>query len=208
MVGYDPIIHTPEEGRNFAEENPEVFPERFAQEYLTISDLDPKSPEIEKPHQHQTHRTRNIGKDLEGRDVEGKTELCACGARRDVNLTKSSPWVGGNIPLTNWEKARLEAVRRAVENTPDLLDLQPNAVQDINQGPPRGHAHPGPEGPRPHLRHRPGSRPPAHRLPPEQQPGPGMRGHGRDEGGSHPAGAQEPRSSSSGEFPDRMAPGN
>ena len=128
MVDYDPIIHTQEEGREFAEQNPDIFPERWAEEHQTISDLDPGSTELKKPHQHETHRTREIDK-----DVKGRTEICACGARRDISLTRSSPWVGGTIPITGWEKAHLEAVRRAVENSPELLDLQPNAVQDINQ---------------------------------------------------------------------------
>ena len=128
MVDYDPILHTHDEGQAAAEENRELFVHRFTEEREAVSDIDPQGPGMKGPHEHRTHRTRQIGK-----DVAGKTEICACGARRDISLTKSSPWVGGNIPMTGWEKAHLEAVRRAVENTEELLALQPQAVQNINE---------------------------------------------------------------------------
>ena len=122
---YDPILHTTEEGMEYARQNPEVFEQRFAQERAVVEDIDPNRDR--GAHEHQQHRTREIGK-----GARGKQEICVCGARRDISLIASSPWIGGQIPQTPWEMAHLEAVRRAVENTPELMDLQPDAIQNIN----------------------------------------------------------------------------
>ncbi len=122
---YDPILHTAEEGMEYARKNPDVFEQRFAQERAVVQDIDPSQDP--GGHEHQQHRTREIGKGARARQ-----ELCLCGARRDISLIASSPWIGGQIPQTPWEIAHLEAVRRAVENTPDLIDIQPEAIQNIN----------------------------------------------------------------------------
>lgn len=122
---YDPILHTAEEGMEYARQNPEVFQERFAQERDIVQDIDPSRDQ--GAHEHQRHRVREIGK-----GARGQQEICLCGARRDISLIASSPWIGGNIPQTPWEMAHLEAVRRAVENTTQLMELQPEAIQNIN----------------------------------------------------------------------------
>ena len=128
MDQQEPGLFTADDGMTYAQENPDRVRHQLEEEAAAVADIDMRSPEMEKPHEHQAHRTRAL------RDhITGSTEICACGAHRDVSLMRSSHWVGGNPPNNPWDRAHLEAVRRAVENTPPLLQMHPEAVQNINQ---------------------------------------------------------------------------
>lgn len=89
-------------------------------------ELDPNGAMMAEPHRHGAYwiATRRLG---------GRTEACHCGSYRDVGLVKSGNWAGGEPTGTPWERAHLEAVRIAVEQTPELLELQPKAIQSLNQ---------------------------------------------------------------------------
>ena len=137
MTQYNPDLFSQEEGAEFAQQHPDLVQQQMEEEAARVSDINLESDRLREPHQHQPHRTRAI------RDqIAGAKQICACGAHRDVSLMRSSKWVGGNPPENPWDQAHLEAVRRAVENTPPLLLMHPEVVQDINQAltndPPQG----------------------------------------------------------------------
>ena len=89
-------------------------------------ELDPDGEMMADPHRHEAYWTG-------ARKLGGRTEICYCGAYRDVGLVKAGNWAGGEPTGTPWERAHLQAVRFAVEQTPELLELQPKAIQNLNQ---------------------------------------------------------------------------
>ena len=96
-------------------------------EETDLSDLDPSSREMARPHEHLTQRTVKVDPDAgttagvpvrgaPGRGPDGRGEMGGRGADPD--------------PL---ERAHLEAMVRAVEKHPALLELQPSATSDLHR---------------------------------------------------------------------------
>ena len=96
-------------------------------EETDLSDLDPSSREMARPHEHLTQRTVKVDR------MRGQRQVCRCGAHRDVGLMAAGRWVGGEQTKTPWERAHLETVVRAVEKYPTLLELQPSATSDLHR---------------------------------------------------------------------------
>ena len=90
-----------------------------------VQDLDPKADT--GPHEHKGYKTIYP----KGGCIRGY-EICGCGSRREGKLSKYGPWFGGVIPENSWEKAHLEAVRRAVDSEPALLMIDLDAIQNLH----------------------------------------------------------------------------
>ena len=97
------------------------------EEKRVLLELDPASIRMTAPHQHQAHRTEQLN------GLSRQRQTCVCGAHRDTGLVSASGWIGGEEQETPWQRAHLEAVRRAVEQNPPLLELQPAAIQDLHR---------------------------------------------------------------------------
>ena len=106
------------------------------EERKVLLELDPASIRMTVPHQHQVHRAEQLN------GLSRQRQTCVCGAHRDTGLVNASGWIGGEEQETPWQRAHLEAVRRAVEQNPPLLALQPGAIQDLHRAiandPPQG----------------------------------------------------------------------
>ena len=100
---------------------------KMEEEMEAISDLDPTSPRMALDHNHRTYRT------VELRKFTASRQECVCGAHRETGLMLSGTWVGGEPVDTPWKRAHLEAVRKAVEKSAPLLELQPAAIQDLHR---------------------------------------------------------------------------
>ena len=90
-----------------------------------VQNLDPRADT--GPHEHKAYTTIYP----KGGSLHGY-EICGCGSRREVDGAPCGPWFGGVIPENSWEKAHLEAVRRAVDSEPALLMIDLDAIQNLH----------------------------------------------------------------------------
>ena len=86
-------------------------------------------------HHHQPKRTTAESFSLNGRTLTYTKEHCACGASRQLfqNHTATA-WNGGiTMPQTPWQQAVWQTAELAVTETPNLLELKPDILQNLYQ---------------------------------------------------------------------------